>query len=308
MYRDAPLFINPASHEAMVCFQRRLAASEGVHCESCWELFACIEEDKIVSKLSNKPKLSIKPPWAIKILALREELDLNQTAFGHRLESSAMAVSRWERGTQEPPSHSYIEIGNIAGDPLCWYFWRRAGLRTEDVMRVMPGFQKRLRQAHTHDLEIVTAESRSRKLTKKLQLVAVPLLKIFAATLGRKGDDVPYLQDAPVESMIAAPQTWCPRPSSTSCLRVRGRSMSPTICDGYIVAVDSSQTDKSKLDGKIVIAWNQHEGLTVSRFKRYDHTETLQPENPQYESITLGKKSDKWKIVAKALWWIGKAP
>ena len=84
--------------------------------------------------------------------------------------------------------------------------------------------------------------------------------------------------------------------------------MSPTIRDGYIVAVDSSQTDKSKLDGKIVIAWNKDKGLTVSRFKRYDLTETLQPENPQYESITLGKKHDRWKVVAKALWWIGKAP
>jgi SOS-response transcriptional repressor LexA len=259
-------------------------------------------------KLSNKPKPSIKPLWAIKILELREHLKLNQTAFGHRLQSSAMAVSRWERGAQEPPSHNYIEIGNIAGDPLCWYFWGRAGLRTEDVVRVMPGMQKRLRQFHTHDLEIVTAGSGERKLPDKLQLVAVPLLKIVAATPGEKGDDVPYLQDAPVESMIAAPKEWCPRPSSTSCLRVRGHSMAPTICDGYIVAVDSSQTDRSKLDGKIVIAWNKDKGLAVSRFKRYDHTETLQAENPHFESITLGKKHDKWKVVAKALWWIGKAP
>ena len=258
-------------------------------------------------KLSNKRNLPIKPQWVIKILELRKQLQLNQTAFGHRLESSAMAVSRWERGVQEPPSHSYIEIGNLAGDPLCWYFWGRAGLRTEDVMRVMPGMQKRLRQSHTHDLEIITAGSGNQKLTEKVQLVAVPLLKIVAATFGRKGDDVPYLQDAPVESMIAAPKDWCPRPSSTTCLRVQGRSMAPTICDGYIVAVDSSQTDRSKLDGKIVIAWNQKRGLTVSRFRRYDHTETLQPENPQYESITLGKKDDKWQVVATALWWIGKA-
>ena len=256
----------------------------------------------------TKPKLSIKPLWAIKVRELRQQLKLNQTAFGHKLESSAMAVSRWERGTQEPPSHSYIEIGNLAGDPLCWYFWGCAGLRSEDVMRVMPGVQKRLRQAHTHNLEIVTAESGKRKLTEKVQLVAVPLLKIVAATLGQKGDDVPYLEDAPVESMIAAPTDWCPRPSSTSCLRVRGHSMAPTICNGYIVAVDSSQTDRSKMDGEIVIAWNKDKGLTVSRFKRYDHTEVLQPENPQYESITFGKKDDRWKVVATVLWWIGKAP
>jgi SOS-response transcriptional repressor LexA len=257
-------------------------------------------------KIRKNSKISAKPEWAEKISELRRQLHLNQTAFGHKLQSSAMAVSRWERGAQEPPSHSYIEIGNLAGDPRCWYFWGRAGLRSEDIMKVMPGMQKRLRQ--TQDFEIVTAGSGTRKLTGKLQLVAVPLLKTIAAAHGQKGDDIPFLHDAPVESMIAAPKEWCPNPASTSCLRVRGHSMVPIICDGYIVAVDSSQTDRTELDGKIVIAWKKDKGLTVSRFRRYDHTETLQSENPQYESITLGHKNDKWKIVAKVLWWIGRAP
>ena len=69
---------------------------------------------------------NLKDSAQTKILELREHLGVNQTDFGHKLESSAMAVSRWERGAQEPPSHSYIEIGNLAGDPMCWYFWERA--------------------------------------------------------------------------------------------------------------------------------------------------------------------------------------
>jgi SOS-response transcriptional repressor LexA len=258
-----------------------------------------------LSALSAPPR---RPEWAVNILELRQQLRLNQTAFGRKVQSSAMAVSRWERGAQEPPSHSYIEIGNLAGDPRCWYFWGRAGLRSEDVMRVIPGMHRRLRLAHTHELEIVNAGSGTKELAQKLQLVAIPLLKTAAATPGEKGDDVPSLHDAPVESMIAAPREWCPHPSSTSCLHVRGSSMAPTIGDGYIVAADSSQTDRSKLDGKIVVAWKKDKGLTVSRFKRYDHTETLQAENPQYDSITLGKKNENWKVVAKVLWWIGKAP
>jgi SOS-response transcriptional repressor LexA len=261
-----------------------------------------------MSKRSPELKINIRPEWATRIQELRDQLELNQTAFGHKLGSSAMAVSRWERGAQEPPSHSYIEIGNLAGDPRCWYFWGRAGLRSEDVMRVMPGMQRRLRRAHTHDFEIASAGSGKKKLAEKVQLVAVPLLKIVAASIGERGDDIPFLHDAAVDSMIAAPGDWCPRPTSTSCLRVRGHSMAPTICDGYIVAVDSSQTDRAKLDGKIVIAWKKDKGLTVSRFKRYDDTETLQPENPRYESITLGHRNDRWKVVAKVIWWIGKAP
>jgi SOS-response transcriptional repressor LexA len=219
-----------------------------------------------------------------------------------------MAVSRWERGAQEPPSHSYIEIGNLAGDPGCWYFWARAGLRNEDVMRVMPGMRRRIQRAQTHDLDIVRARSGEREPINKLHLVAIPLLNTVAASHGEKGDSIDLLHDAPADSVIAAPREWCPHPSSTSCLRVQGHSMAPTINDGYIIAVDSSQTDRKKLDGKIVVAWNKDTGLTVSRFRRYDHTETLQPENPQYQSVTLGSKKNTWKIVATVLWWIGRAP
>jgi SOS-response transcriptional repressor LexA len=83
--------------------------------------------------------------------------------------------------------------------------------------------------------------------------------------------------------------------------------MTPLIPDGCIVAVDSSQNDHMTLDGKIVVAWHKDKGLTVSRFRRYDHTEILQPENDGYESITLSAKN-RWKILARVLWWIGKAP
>ena len=107
--------------------------------------------------------------------------------------------------------------------------------------------------------------------------------------------------------MIAAPKDWCPHPSTTSCLRVRGNSMSPLIHDGYILVVDFSQSNVGDLNGKIVIASHHDKGLTVSRLKRYDHTVVLQSENASYESITLSGKQ-KWKIVAKVLWWIGKAP
>jgi SOS-response transcriptional repressor LexA len=253
-------------------------------------------------------KVEGRPEWATKVSALREHLGLSQAVFGQKLQSSAMAISRWERGVQEPPSRSYLELGNLAGDPDCWYFWGRAGLRSEDVLRVMPGMRGRLNRSQAHDFEIVTAGSGSKRTAGKVQLVAVPLLKIVAATHGKTGDDVAYLHDAPIESMIAAPREWCPHPSSTSCLRVKGSSMAPIICDGYIVAVDSSQTDRRKLNGTFVIAWKKDRGLTVSRFRRYDHTEVLQPENSEYESITLGRKNESWKIVAKVLWWLAKAP
>lgn len=244
------------------------------------------------------------------ILKLRERLHLNQTEFGQRVHSSAMAVSRWERGVQEPPSGIYVELGSIAGDPDCWVFWGRAGLHNEDLMRVMPGLQRRLRSLHkAADIEIVTAGSGNKtvKSAKGSQLVALPLLKVVAATHGEKGDAGAVLETAPVERIIAAPKDWCPNPAQTSCLRVQGHSMMPLIHDGYVIAVDASQRDHNELDGKIVIAWNKDRGLTVSRFRRYDHTEVLQSENPEYESTVIGK-TNNFRILAKVLWWIGRAP
>jgi hypothetical protein len=219
-----------------------------------------------------------------------------------------MTISRWERGAQEPPSHAYIELGNLAGDPDCWFFWGRAGLRNEDLLRVVPGLRRRLLKTAGPAFEIVNAGGAGKKPSPgKVQLVAIPLLKVAAASHGERGDDTSVLHGAPLESMIAAPKDWCPNPSATSCLRVKGNSMMPLLQDGYIVAVDSSQSERSKLHGKIVIAWHKDMGLTVSRLERYGHTDTLQPENREYQSITLDS-NHKWKILAKVLWWIGKAP
>ncbi len=250
-----------------------------------------------------------QPEWAKSIVHLRSALALSQVGFGDVFHCSAMTVSRWERGISEPPSHTYIEMGNFAGDPRCWYFWERAGMSKGDLLRVLPRMRERLLKLQTPHLEIVTAGSGTKKFEAddKLHLVALPVLKTVAAAHGETGGGEASLHDAPTESMFAAPEAWCPNPATTSCLRVRGESMSPLIHDGFILAVDSSQTELNELNGKIVIAWHKDEGLMVSRLNRYDRTLVLRSENPRYEPVTLSGKQ-RWKIVAKVLWWIGSAP
>ena len=273
------------------------------------ELEGSAQVESVTPRARRKSTDSVQPAWAKSVGRLRSSLALNQVEFGNAFHCSAMAVSRWERGVSEPPSHIYIAMGNLSGDPLCWYFWGRAGLSREDLLRVMPQLQQRLSKSRLPHLEIVAAGSGTKKpkAQSKLKLVAVPLLSSVAAAHGEKADCQGELNDGAVESMIAAPRDWCPNPTATSCLRVRGGSMAPLIYDGYILAVDSSQTEIAQLNGKIVIAWHRDKGLTVSRLKQFDHTVVLQSENTGYESITLSAKQ-KWKLVAKVLWWIGKAP
>jgi SOS-response transcriptional repressor LexA len=75
--------------------------------------------------------------------------------------------------------------------------------------------------------------------------------------------------------------------------------MSPLIQDGCILAVDSSQNDQTQLNGKIVIACQKERGLTVSRLRRFDHTEVLEPENHGYESITIIAKHRRTRFSPK---------
>jgi SOS-response transcriptional repressor LexA len=238
-----------------------------------------------------------------RINILRRRLGLSQTELGRQLNSSAMAVSRWERGVQEPPAHINIQLGNLTGDPECWYFWDRAGLHSEDLMRVVPAVRSRLRRDRLPDLEIVHAGASSLP-RKKNKLIAIPLLPVMVATHGGRGDPAIALNEARPEAMMAAPSDWCPNPGHTSCLKVHGRSMMPLIHSGYILAIDTSQTNRLKLRGEIVIAAHKEEGLIVSRLQKFDQTEVLVPENREYDSTPISTAG--WRIMAKVLWWIGR--
>jgi len=70
----------------------------------------------VMAGTGRKAIESPQPPWAKAIRHLRLRLKLSQSALGGRIGFSAMTVSRWKRGTYEPPSHGYIGLGNLSRD------------------------------------------------------------------------------------------------------------------------------------------------------------------------------------------------
>ena len=256
-------------------------------------------------RLREKRSRTARPDWSRAIEQFRHDLKLSQSEFGKRLGASTMAVSRWERGIQEVPANFYLQLGNLAGDPLCWYFWGRAGLRMKDVLRVLPAARRRLEEVRLPSLRIVHAGGRKKKPPQKTDFVAVPLLSVFAAAPGEEGDRDVDLEQLRPEAMLAAPAEWCTNPASIVSLRVRGNSMSPLILDGYIISVDISQVTHNDLLGQIVVAWNADKGLLVSRLMRFDHTDALVSDQRGHESISLAAEA-KWRIVGKVLWWTGR--
>src|SRR6202163_2462833 len=132
----------------------------------------------------------VTPEWAEKIEQLRQRLNLSQSRLGQQLQYSAMAISRWERGLQEPPADCYIKLGDLAGNPGCWYFWERAGLKSSDVIRALPIDKRLFPKSIFPDFDIVGAGSGGKSRSKKKsQLVAIPLLTVHAGALGERGDD-----------------------------------------------------------------------------------------------------------------------
>jgi SOS-response transcriptional repressor LexA len=258
----------------------------------------------------HQPESNV-PVWSSAIFSLRQRLSLSQSEFGSRLHYSAMAVSRWETGKQEPTSRCFIQLGNLAGQPECWLFWARAGLKSSDLRQMFPVTQPLAQKSTSVDFEIVRAGSGVRrkrpKGAAKLQMVAVPLLDMHAGTIGQAGGQFADFDSASAEQMIAAPAFWCPNPAQTNCLRVQGTSMSPLINDGDIVAVDGSQTNPETLNRKIVVAWHRENGLSLARFIAADGVHLLESENRDYSPVTV-EKDRKWQIVGKVLWWIRKGP
>jgi transcriptional regulator with XRE-family HTH domain len=71
---------------------------------------------------------SNKPDWAKAMEKLRDQMQLSQAGMAKRLDVTAMAISRWERGIHRPPAEIFVAYGKLAGRPTCWYYWKLIGL------------------------------------------------------------------------------------------------------------------------------------------------------------------------------------
>lgn len=264
------------------------------------------EDRPPLSTMVRNSANAVPPEWARKVLDFRRDRKLTQGALAKEVNTSAMAVSRWERGEAEPPAEAYIGLGHLAGDPLCWFFWERAGLNTADLMRILPAVRRRLRREGIANIQVVHAGAVKGKSLKPADFVAIPVLPVHAAALGEVAEEVADLDQLKPEAIWAAPAEWCPNPTKTVSLRVKGNSMSPLILDDYIIAVDTSDVSRDKLLGQIVVARNAMEKrLLVSRLIRFDHTDVLVSDQREYQTVLLSPKS-QWRIVGRVLWWTGR--
>src|SRR5438093_10819544 len=140
--------------------------------------------------MPRKARANTTLEWAQRIASLRQRLGMSQAELAHRLECSAMTVSRWERGLLAPSSDYYIQLGNLAGKSECWFFWERAGLRLPDVVRALPSkMRPRLPLSAVPALEDARAGGGGKQRdSSRSGLVASLVLNVDAVSRRKQGD------------------------------------------------------------------------------------------------------------------------
>jgi phage repressor protein C with HTH and peptisase S24 domain len=248
--------------------------------------------------MKRKLKLPELPEWATQITALRERFSINQAELARRMGCSAMTISRWERGLLQPSAEHFIQLGNLGNKIQAWFFWERAGIQPAKMAGALSG--------HSHETGRTSTKGNDRSgagSKKKSGTVNVPLLRASIGTHGQAGDKR-SLRTIPAAEAVSVPARWCPNPDYTSLIPVKGHGMEPLIRDGDIVAVDSFQTEREKLYGKIVVATSPTQGLSLAHLRRYDTLDVFESENRRLEPVILNKGGNDWRIVGKVLWWI----
>ena len=210
-------------------------------------------------------------------LALSKELGVSKTT-----------VSNWELGQNEPSIDFLMRLAELAEGEMRDYFLAQARKKSglsSDAMKSIADMDQR--------------SSNRQAIVKADHFVRIPLHS------GVAGAGSPFIHEhEDKEGYLSVPKEVCRHPNVTACLRIKGKSMEPTLLEGTIVAVDSSQKRIDKLIGKIVAARLDYEGVVVKRLVRIEERYVLASDSPGYDPLRLEKG---WKIIGQVVWWIQSA-
>jgi SOS-response transcriptional repressor LexA len=248
---------------------------------------------------------SSSPDWPGRIQRLLRDLKLTQAGLADRLGVSPATVSRWIQGKNEPTAQTYVALGNLARPPDGLYFWERAGmdpsgLPVASISRTASSLRVDLRDFH-----LIVSGKTTHQLADASAAVAIPLLNVTAW-----GDRVaPHqnvsLSQAEVETVLIAPLAWCPHPANMIAMHLAGDSMDPVIPEGSIVFVDSAESERDRLNRKLIVVMHRDLGFKVARFRRMASSDLMVSANHKYPPLDVSNAS-KWKIFGEVLWWISR--
>jgi SOS-response transcriptional repressor LexA len=90
------------------------------------------------------------------------------------------------------------------------------------------------------------------------------------------------VEHEPIDTLIVPRSFWKP---SIVAIRVKGRSMEPTILDGAIVGVD--RDDRAIVTGYIYAVWIPYEGAVIKRVHMRPEQIIFRSDNPEHDDFSL---------------------
>ena len=259
--------------------------------------------------------------YSLRIKKLRKGLGLTQHALARKLGVLPWAVSSWEQGRWEPSGEHYAQLTRLAPPKEARYFLGKLGLDRETVLAKFPE-EKGQRSTS------LTAQNLPKGDTKSvpgLAGVQAPEIRIYTTEQWKQGTQdrlryqvhIPVLRDEAaagspreinerdIDSFIAVPSKFVPKGTGAySGIYIRGDSMEPVLRDRFIVVVDHTQRDPSRLRGRMVAALAQGGVLVkwLARETRRDRV-VLRSENTAYEDIVIDAPETNPIIGDVVFWW-----
>jgi transcriptional regulator with XRE-family HTH domain len=238
------------------------------------------------------------PPYAVRVKALRERLQMNQTAFATAIGVGQGAVSKWEKGLSRPIPDALIALARLTDQEDKFFFLEAAG--------VPPAFFEgaKMTPGEAEDATKLVASSLSGS-AETLVLYrggsgprSIPLIKY----LHQLGD-----HNAVVDYTLSLPSNWLPKGADIQAAKL-AHEISPYITGDLIALVDISRRDPDRLAGSIIIA-RTPEGNRPMTLRKDGSSYLLIPlhESALHPARILRQSGD-WSIIGRVVKWIGDAP
>ena len=238
--------------------------------------------------------------YSLRIKKLRKANGLTQHALAEKLGVLVWAVSSWEQGRWEPSEKNYAQLAKLAAPADAQFFLKKIGV-DRDLLRSVQqetSVQAPEIRIYTTDEWRAGTEDRLRYQTQ------LPVLRDEAAAGSPR-----EINERDIDSFIAVPSKFVPKgPGAYTGIYIRGDSMEPILKDRFIVVVDHTSRDVSRLRGRMVAALAQ-DGVVVkwlSRESRSDRV-VLHSENHSYEDIVV-TSSENNPIIGDVVFWWGVQP
>ncbi|HEY4358251.1 MAG TPA: XRE family transcriptional regulator [Acidobacteriaceae bacterium] len=212
----------------------------------------------------------------VRISGIRKSAGQNQADFGRKYGVSQVAVSRWEKGLDQPSTKILLQMAEDTSDA-----------RLKEDLLAIAGI-KRVPETGAPSLPPL-------RLVKQLR-------DSVAAGTPRATDE------SQIERMLPFALDFFPGGGELYALKVSGDSMAPIVPDGYIVIVDTSRRDPKKLL-KHMVAAREGDGVTIKWLRNDGDIYMLVPQHTSIDyPVRIMRPEGDFSIVGEVVYIMGKPP